>query len=42
MYEPDAGNVDPSGVTYAYAQGARTLGAKIHRFTPVTATTASQ
>ena len=39
MYEPDAGNVDPSGVTYAYAQGARALGAKIHRFTPVTATT---
>lgn len=39
MLEPDGGNVDPSGVTYAYAQGARNLGATIHRFTPVTATT---
>ena len=39
MFEPDGGNVDPSGVTHAYAQGARKLGAEIHRFTPVTATT---
>ena len=39
MFEPDGGNVDPSGVTHAYAQGARDLGAEIHRFTPVTATT---
>ncbi|MCP4984162.1 MAG: FAD-binding oxidoreductase, partial [Gammaproteobacteria bacterium] len=23
MFEPDGGNVDPSGVTYAYAKGAR-------------------
>ncbi len=38
MYEPDGGNVDPSGVTYAYAKGARALGAEIERFTPVTAT----
>ena len=38
MYEPDAGNVDPSGVTYAYVQGAKALGATIHRFTPVTET----
>ncbi len=38
MYEPDGGNVDPSGVTYAYVQGAKALGATIHRFTPVTAT----
>lgn len=38
MFEPDGGNVDPSGVTHAYAQGARKLGAEIHRFTPVTAT----
>jgi len=38
MYEPDGGNVDPSGVTYAYAKGARNLGAEIERFTPVTAT----
>jgi dimethylglycine dehydrogenase len=39
MFEPDGGNVDPSGVTHAYATGARKLGAKIHRFTPVTGTT---
>lgn len=38
MFEPPGGNVDPSGVTQAYAQGARALGAEIHRFTPVTAT----
>ncbi|RED45785.1 GcvT family protein [Aestuariispira insulae] len=35
FHEPDAGHVDPSGVTYAYAQGARQRGAAIHRFTPV-------
>ncbi len=38
MFEPDGGNVDPSGVTNAYAVGARQNGAEIHRFTPVTAT----
>ena len=38
MYEPDGGNVDPSGVTNAYAMGARQRGAEIHRFTPVTGT----
>jgi len=38
MYEPDGGNVDPSGVTNAYAIGARQRGAEIYRFTPVTAT----
>lgn len=38
MYEPEGGNVDPSGVTNAYAVGARRRGAEIHRFTPVTAT----
>ncbi len=38
MYEPDGGNVDPSGVTNAYAAGARAMGAEIYRFTPVTAT----
>ncbi|WP_298256410.1 FAD-dependent oxidoreductase [uncultured Litoreibacter sp.] len=38
MYEPSGGNVDPSGVTNAYATGARNNGADIHRFTPVTAT----
>ncbi len=40
MFEPEGGNVDPSGVTAAYAAGARQLGAEIHRFTPVTATEA--
>ncbi len=39
MFEPDGGNVDPSGVTNAYAVGARQRGAEIHRFTPVMATT---
>ena len=39
MLEPDGGNVDPSGVTYAYAKGARQRGAEVHRFTPVMATT---
>ena len=38
MHEPDGGNVDPSGVTHAYAIGARKRGAEIHRFTPVTGT----
>lgn len=38
MFESDGGNVDPSGVTHAYAAGARKLGAKIHRFTLVTGT----
>ena len=39
MFEPDGGNVDPSGVTHAYAAGARMLGAEIERF-PVTGTEA--
>ena len=38
MWEPDGGNVDPSGVTAAYGAGARQKGAEIYRFTPVTAT----
>ncbi len=38
MFEPDGGNVDPSGVTHAYAKGARNAGADIHRFTPVVET----
>lgn len=38
MYEPDGGNVDPSGVTHAYAAGARKLGATIERFCPVIGT----
>ena len=40
MFEPDGGNVDPSGVTHAYAIGARQMGAEIHRFTPVIGTEA--
>ncbi|SLN63360.1 4-methylaminobutanoate oxidase (formaldehyde-forming) [Falsiruegeria litorea R37] len=38
MYEPDGGNVDPSGVTHAYAAGARKMGATIERFCPVIGT----
>ena len=38
MWEPDGGNVDPSGVTAAYAAGARRNGAEIYRFTPVIGT----
>jgi dimethylglycine dehydrogenase len=38
MYEPSGGNVDPSGVTHAYAAGARALGAQIERFCPVIGT----
>ena len=38
MFEPDGGNVDPSGVTNAYAAGARQNGAEIIRFCPVTGT----
>ncbi len=39
MFEQDGGNVDPSGVTMAYAAGARQMGGRIERFCPVTATT---
>ncbi|NOE35804.1 FAD-dependent oxidoreductase [Ruegeria sp. HKCCD7318] len=38
MYEPDGGNVDPSGVPHAYAAGARAMGATIERFCPVAGT----
>jgi len=38
MFEPQGGNVDPSGVTMAYAAGARARGAEVHRFTPVVGT----
>jgi len=38
MFEEDGGNVDPSGVTNAYATGARQNGAEVIRFCPVTAT----
>lgn len=40
MFEPQGGNVDPSGVTMAYAAGARARGARIFRTCPVTATVA--
>ncbi|MEM7631082.1 MAG: FAD-dependent oxidoreductase [Pseudomonadota bacterium] len=40
MWEPEGGNVDPSGVTNAYAAGARAAGAEIIRFCPVTGTEA--
>jgi dimethylglycine dehydrogenase len=40
MWEPEGGNVDPSGVTNAYAAGARAMGAEIVRFCPVTGTEA--
>jgi dimethylglycine dehydrogenase len=36
MFDPNDGHVDPSGVTNAYAQAARNLGAEIYRHTPVT------
>jgi dimethylglycine dehydrogenase len=38
MFEENGGNVDPSGVTNAYAVGARNAGAEIIRFCPVTGT----
>lgn len=38
MFEENGGNVDPSGVTNAYAVGARAGGAEIVRFCPVTGT----
>jgi dimethylglycine dehydrogenase len=40
MFEPQGGNVDPSGVTMAYAAGARARGAQVFRNCPVTATRA--
>ena len=39
MYEHNEAHIDPSGVTNAYAAGARMHGAKIYRNAPVTATT---
>jgi len=35
MFEPNESHVDPSGVTHAYAKGARAMGAEIERFCPV-------
>lgn len=40
MFEADGGSVDPSGVTHAYAKGARANGAEIYRHTPVLETNA--
>jgi dimethylglycine dehydrogenase len=37
MFDPSDGHVDPSGVTHAYAQAARNLGAEVYRNTPVLA-----
>jgi len=34
-YQPDEGHLDPSGMTHAFAKGARQLGAEVHRFTKV-------
>ncbi|GAB5468349.1 MAG: FAD-dependent oxidoreductase [Rhodospirillales bacterium] len=34
-YQPDEGHLDPSGMTHAFARGARQLGAEVHRFTKV-------
>lgn len=38
MWEASGGNIDPTGVTNAYAAGARHNGAEIYRFTAVTGT----
>ncbi len=38
MFEPNEAHIDPSGVTNAYATGARNQGAAIYRHCPVTAT----
>lgn len=38
MFEENGGNVDPSGVTNAYATGARQNGAEVIRFCPVLGT----
>ncbi|MCB2134884.1 MAG: GcvT family protein, partial [Rhodobacteraceae bacterium] len=39
FWEEEGGHVDPASATNAFAAAARKLGAVIHRFTPVTATT---
>lgn len=41
MFDPNDGHVDPSGVTNAYAQAARSAGAEIYKHTPVTGITRS-
>ena len=35
FWQPDEVHVDPSGVTHAFAKGARQMGAEIERFCPV-------
>lgn len=35
LYEPNESHLDPSGVTHAFAKGARMSGADIYRFCPV-------
>lgn len=35
LWDPIDGDIDPSGVTYAYAKAARVLGATFHTHTPV-------
>lgn len=37
LYDPGDGDIDPAQLTQALAKGARDMGAKIHRFCPVTA-----
>ncbi|MGO1120679.1 GcvT family protein [Rhodovibrionaceae bacterium A322] len=34
-YQPDEGHLDPSGMTHAFAKGARQLGAEVYRHTKV-------
>ncbi|NJM83694.1 MAG: FAD-dependent oxidoreductase [Tabrizicola sp.] len=37
LYDPHDGDIDPAQLTQALAKGARSLGAKVERFCPVTA-----
>jgi len=39
LWDPLDGDIDPSGVTYAYAKSAKVHGAQYFTYTPVTATT---
>ena len=36
LWDPTDGDIDPAQLTQAFAKGARDLGARIHRFCPVT------
>lgn len=42
LLEPSFGHVDPSGVTHAFAKGARDRGTEIHRYCPVVETNLRQ